>query len=45
MLDSMVGLDGGPPDRLTDFAHAISGAYYFIPSAEDLAAFAVDATL
>jgi porphyrinogen peroxidase len=42
MLASMIGLDGGPRDRLTDFTHAISGAYYFVPSAEDLAAFAIE---
>ena len=39
----MIGLDGGPHDRLTEFTHAISGAYYFVPSAEDLAGFAVEA--
>jgi putative iron-dependent peroxidase len=39
MLDSMVGRDGGPPDALTRFTHALTGAYYFVPSAESLAAF------
>jgi putative iron-dependent peroxidase len=38
MLDSMVGRDGGPPDALTAFARPITGAYYFVPSAEALAA-------
>jgi putative iron-dependent peroxidase len=36
MLDSMVGT-GGPRDELTRFTHAISGAYYVIPSADHLA--------
>jgi putative iron-dependent peroxidase len=39
MLDSMAGRPGGPPDRLTQFAHTLTGAYYFVPSAERLAAF------
>jgi len=38
MLESMVGLGGGPSDRLTQFAHAQTGAYYFVPSADSLAA-------
>ena len=38
MLDSMIGRPGGPTDRLTAFAHALTGAYYFVPSAERLAA-------
>ncbi|HMJ80715.1 MAG TPA: Dyp-type peroxidase [Candidatus Dormibacteraeota bacterium] len=37
MLESMLGLDGGPRDELTRFARALTGAYYFIPSAERLA--------
>jgi putative iron-dependent peroxidase len=40
MLDSMAGRGGGPRDRLTDFARAVTGAYYFVPSAEALATFA-----
>ena len=36
MLDSMVGRDG-PADELTRFTRPLTGAYYFIPSAEDLA--------
>jgi putative iron-dependent peroxidase len=39
MLDSMVGRGGEARDRLTDFAHAVTGAYYFVPSSEALAAF------
>ena len=38
MLESMVGLDGGPSDRLTQFSRALTGAYYFVPSAEALTA-------
>src|SRR5207247_7299439 len=37
MLDSMVGHGIDGHDRLTEFAHAISGAYYFVPSSEALA--------
>ena len=40
MLDSMVACGGGGRDRLTDFTHALTGAYYFIPSIEALATFA-----
>jgi putative iron-dependent peroxidase len=36
MLDRMVGRDG-PPDMLTRFTTARSGAYYLIPSADRLA--------
>jgi putative iron-dependent peroxidase len=38
MLEAMVGLDGGPRDQLTLFTRALTGAYYFIPSADDLMA-------
>jgi porphyrinogen peroxidase len=38
MLESMVGTDGGPSDRLTSVTRALTGAYYFVPSAEALAA-------
>ncbi|MEA2608649.1 MAG: porphyrinogen peroxidase [Chloroflexota bacterium] len=44
MLDSMVGRADGSRDRLTDFAHAVTGAYYFVPSAEALATFAAEST-
>jgi putative iron-dependent peroxidase len=37
MLRSMAGLDGSPPDALTRFTTALTGAYYFVPSAEQLA--------
>jgi porphyrinogen peroxidase len=39
MLDSMIGRDGGPRDQLSQFATALTGAYYAIPSADRLAAF------
>jgi putative iron-dependent peroxidase len=39
MLDSMIGRGDDPPDKLTAFTRAITGAYYVIPSAERLAAF------
>ncbi|MEO8437113.1 MAG: Dyp-type peroxidase [Chloroflexota bacterium] len=42
MLESMLGRRSGPRDELTRFTHAISGAYYIIPSAEALAAFGGD---
>ena len=42
MLDSMVGRAGEPRDRLTDFAGAVTGAYYFVPASEALAAFATE---
>ena len=42
MLESMVGRDGGERDELTRFARALTGAYYVIPSADDLAAFGGD---
>jgi len=37
MLRSMAGLDGSAPDALTRFTKALTGAYYFVPSAEQLA--------
>jgi putative iron-dependent peroxidase len=40
MLASMVGSTHGPVDRLTRFARALTGAYYFVPSAGALATFA-----
>jgi hypothetical protein len=39
-LDSMAATGGGARDRLTDFAHAVTGAYYFVPASEALAMFA-----
>lgn len=37
MLESMIGIGGGPLDHLTDFARPLTGAYYVIPSAERMA--------
>jgi len=45
MLDSMIGRRGAGHDRLTDFTHPITGAYYFVPSSESLAAFATVAAV
>jgi len=42
MLDSMSARGGGQRDRLTDFARAVTGAYYFVPSSEALATFAAE---
>jgi len=42
MLESMAGLNGGPPDALTTVTRAISGAYYVVPSTDALAAFGRD---
>jgi putative iron-dependent peroxidase len=42
MLDSMVGREGDPPDKLTSFTRPLTGAYYVIPTAERLAAFGED---
>jgi putative iron-dependent peroxidase len=39
MLASMLGADGGPPDRLLAVTRPLTGAYYVIPSADRLAAF------
>jgi porphyrinogen peroxidase len=41
MLESMVGR-AGPPDALTGFTKALTGAYYVIPSADALAALGND---
>jgi putative iron-dependent peroxidase len=43
MLDSMVGRSDGPPDALTRYARALTGAYYVIPAAERLAELAANA--
>ena len=40
MLESMTGRDDGTPDALTRFTHALTGAYYFVPSTESLRALA-----
>jgi putative iron-dependent peroxidase len=42
MLDSMIARGGGTRDHLTDFAHAVTGAYYFVPSSEAVATFAAE---
>ena len=36
MLESMAGIGSGPRDALTRFTTALTGAYYFIPSADAL---------
>jgi porphyrinogen peroxidase len=36
MLESMAGLADGPRDSLTLYTRAVSGAYYFVPSADSL---------
>ncbi len=38
MIESMVGLGGGPLDRLTTVARPVTGAYYVIPAIDYLAA-------
>jgi putative iron-dependent peroxidase len=43
MLDSMAGRDDGVRDALTRYARPLTGAYYFVPSAEDTLAFATTA--
>ncbi len=40
MLDSMAGLTNGVRDELTRYTRAVTGAYYFVPSLDDLASFA-----
>jgi putative iron-dependent peroxidase len=39
MLDSMLGVDGGPPDKLLAVTRPLTGDYYVIPSADRLTAF------
>jgi putative iron-dependent peroxidase len=34
MLESMAGLDDGTRDALTRYTHPLTGAYYFVPSAD-----------
>lgn len=38
MLRRMVGVDGGPADRLTEFTTPLSGSWYVCPSTQALAA-------
>jgi putative iron-dependent peroxidase len=40
MLDSMAGLTNGVRDALTRYTTAVTGGYYFVPSADDVRAFA-----
>ncbi len=40
MLEQMAGADGGPRDAITQYTTALTGAYYFTPSVQALAAFA-----
>jgi hypothetical protein len=42
MLDCLVARAGGDRVELTRFTRAITGAYYGVPSAEDLAAFGLN---
>ncbi len=42
MLESMIGSGDEPADELTTVTHAVTGAYYVIPSADRLAALASD---
>jgi putative iron-dependent peroxidase len=39
MLESMLGADGGPPDKLLAVTRPLTGGYYVIPSVDRLAAF------
>ena len=36
MLESLAGLAGGVRDALTRFTRPTTGAYYFVPSTDDL---------
>ena len=45
MLESMVGSESEPPDGLTSVARAVTGAYYVIPTADQLAAFGLEERL
>ena len=38
MLESMAGLANGARDALTRYTRPVTGAYYFVPSVEDLRA-------
>jgi porphyrinogen peroxidase len=41
MLDSMAGRATGKRDALTRYTHPVSGAYYFVPSIEDLRSYSI----
>jgi putative iron-dependent peroxidase len=38
MLESMAGATSGERDALTNYARPLTGAYYFVPAVDDLAA-------
>lgn len=40
MLERMAGVEDGIKDALTNYTHAVSGSYYFVPSIEALLAIA-----
>jgi hypothetical protein len=40
MLESMAGLGDGVRDALTSYTRPLTGAYYFVPAAQDLGRFA-----
>ena len=42
MLESMAGLDDGARDALTRYTRPLTGAYYFVPSADSLRRFIPD---
>jgi porphyrinogen peroxidase len=42
MLESMAGLAGGDRDALTRYARPLTGAYYFVPSTEDVRRYIAD---
>jgi len=42
MLESMVGLAGGPRDALTLYTRPLTGAYYFVPASDSLRRFIPD---
>jgi putative iron-dependent peroxidase len=42
MLDSMIGISDGAQDGLTGFTSPLTGGFYFMPSADSLAAFGDD---
>ena len=42
MLESMLGLSDGVRDALTRYTQPLTGAYYFVPSTQDLEQVTVD---
>jgi putative iron-dependent peroxidase len=42
MLESMAGMTNGTRDALTRYATPLTGAYYFVPSTQDLRVDGVD---